>query len=162
MQDPFSPDFIDTPIAPEPPSPAPQPTSAQPAPSFPHRPARSMAVAMLAAGLVAGSVGGGAIGAALASQHKTAATTASTVGAGVAAPAPVPGSFAAIYHTDFDVFDPKLVPNLGIDLRVEALSVARADAALVLPVSFGAIADWVSAALSADDFQHQARLTLEA
>src|SRR5439155_66941 len=99
MQDPFSPDFIDTPIAPEPPSPAPQPTSAQPAPSFPHRPARSMAVAMLAAGLVAGSVGGGAIGAALASQHKTAATTtASTVGAGVAAPAPAPGSFAAIYQ----------------------------------------------------------------
>src|SRR2546421_449644 len=99
MQDPFSPDFIDTPIAPEPPSPAPQPTSAQPAPSFPHRPARSMAVAMLAAGLVAGRVGGGAIGAALASQHKTAATTtASTVGAGVAAPAPAPGSFAAIYQ----------------------------------------------------------------
>src|SRR5437870_10631978 len=99
MQDPFSPDFIDTPIAPEPPSPAPQPASAQPAPSFPHRPARSMAVAMLAAGLVAGSVGGGAIGAALASQHKTAATTtASTVGAGVAAPAPAPGSFAAIYQ----------------------------------------------------------------
>src|SRR5947207_4559187 len=99
MHDPFSPDFIDTPIAPEPPSPAPQPTSAQPAPSFPHRPARSMAVAMLAAGLVAGSVGGGAIGAALASQHKTAATTtASTVGAGVAAPAPAPGSFAAVYQ----------------------------------------------------------------
>src|SRR2546421_1689075 len=99
MQDPFSPDFIDTPIAPEPPSPAPQPTSAQPAPSFPHRPARSMAVAMLAAGLVAGSVGGGAIGAALASQHKTAATTTtSTVGAGVAAQAPAPGSYAAIYQ----------------------------------------------------------------
>src|SRR5437588_11924314 len=99
MQDPFSPDFIDTPIAPEPPSPAPQPTSAQPAPSFPHRPARSMAVAMLAAGLVAGSIGGGAIGAALASQHKTVASTpASTVGAGVAGPAPVPGSFAALYQ----------------------------------------------------------------
>src|SRR5256884_479605 len=97
MQDPFRPDFVDTPIAPEPPAPAPQPASSQPAPSFPHRPARSMAVAMLAAGLVAGSIGGGAIGAALASQHKTAAST-STVGAGVAAPAPAPGSYAAIYQ----------------------------------------------------------------
>ena len=99
MQDPFSPDFVETPIAPEPPSLASEPASPQPAPSFPHRPARSMAVAMLAAGLVAGSIGGGAIGAALASQHKTVASTpASTVGAGVAAPAPVPGSFAAIYQ----------------------------------------------------------------
>jgi len=99
MQDPFSPDFVETPIAPEPPSPASQPASPQPTPSFPHRPARSMAVAMLAAGLVVGSIGGGAIGAALASQHKTAATTsASTVGAGVAAPAPAPGSYAAIYQ----------------------------------------------------------------
>src|SRR5947199_9709995 len=97
MHDPFSPDFIDTPIAPEPPSPAPQPTSAQPAPSFPHRPARSMAVAMLAAGLVAGSIGGGAIDAALASQHKTAATT-STVGRGLAAPAPARASDAGMYH----------------------------------------------------------------
>src|SRR5438067_7816291 len=97
MQDPFSPDFVETPIAPEPPSPATQPASPQPTPSFPHRPARSMAVAMLAAGLVVGSIGGGAIGAALASQHKTAATTStSTVGAGVAAPAPAPGSYAAI------------------------------------------------------------------
>jgi len=95
MRDPFTPDFIETPIAPEPAAPV------QPVPPFPHRPARSMAAAMLAAGLVVGSVGGGAVGALLASNRHTATnTTASnaTVAAGVAAPAPSPGSFAAIYQ----------------------------------------------------------------
>src|SRR5438128_11514954 len=95
MRDPFTPDFIETPIAPEPAGPV------QPVPPFPHRPARSMAAAMLAAGLVVGSIGGGAVGALLASNRHTANnTTASnaTVAAGVAAPAPSPGSFAAIYQ----------------------------------------------------------------
>jgi S1-C subfamily serine protease len=97
MQDPFAPDFLEPPLAPEPPSPPSPPV--QPVPSFPHRPARSMAAAMLAAGLVVGSVGGGAIGAFLASHRNT--TTANSPGvtaAGVAAPAPSPGSFAAIYQ----------------------------------------------------------------
>src|SRR5207244_4481497 len=98
MQDPFSPDFVETPIAPEPPSPASQPASPQPTPSFPHRPARSMAAAMLAAGLVVGSVGGGAIGALLANRHTTTANTPAITAAGVAAPAPSPGSYAAIYQ----------------------------------------------------------------
>jgi serine protease Do len=100
MRDPFTPDFIETPIAPEP---APvQPV--QPVPPFPHRPARSMAAAMLAAGLVAGSIGGGAVGALIASHRPTASTNASnaTVAAGVAAPAPSPGSFAAIYQQTKD------------------------------------------------------------
>jgi len=95
MQDPFTPDFIETPIAPEPAAPV------QPVPPFPHRPARSMAAAMLAAGLVVGSIGGGAVGALLASNRHTATNTAAnngTVAAGVAAPAPSPGSFAAIYQ----------------------------------------------------------------
>jgi len=65
-----------------------------------------MATAMLAAGLVIGSVGGGVIGATLAS-HRTTATTAgtnsnATIAAGVAAPAPIPGSFAAIYQQTKD------------------------------------------------------------
>ena len=100
MRDPFTPDFIETPIAPEPVAPV-QPVQApQPVPPFPHRPARSMAAAMLAAGLVAGSIGGGAVGALLASNRHTASTTTSpgTVAASVAAPAPSPGSFAAIYQ----------------------------------------------------------------
>jgi S1-C subfamily serine protease len=94
MRDPFAPEFIEPPIAPEPPAPI------QPVPSFPHRPARSMAGAMLVAGLVVGSIGGGAVGATLASHRNTASTitSPSTVGAGVAAPAPSPGSFAAIYQ----------------------------------------------------------------
>ena len=95
MRDPFTPDFIDTPIAPEPAAPV------QPVPPFPHRPARSMAAAMLAAGLVVGSIGGGAVGALLASNRHTATNTAAsnaTVASGVAAPAPSPGSFAAIYQ----------------------------------------------------------------
>jgi len=101
MQDPFAPQFVETPVAPEPPSLTPEPPAPQLAPSFPHRPARSMAVAMLAAGLVLGSIGGGAIGAILTSHRTTASTTTSsapTVASGVAAPAPSPGSFAAIYQ----------------------------------------------------------------
>src|SRR5437879_7184279 len=102
MRDPFTPDFIETPIAPEPAAPV-QPV--HPVPSFPHRPARSMAAAMLAAGLVVGSIGGGAIGAILTS-HRTPASnptsTTGTVAAGVAAPAPSPGSFAAIYQQTKD------------------------------------------------------------
>src|SRR2546421_8006551 len=98
MRDPFTPDFIETPIAPEPPAPV-QPV--HPVPPFPHRPARSMAAAMLAAGLVVGGIGGGAVGALLAS-HRTIASNptpgAATVASGVAAPAPSPGSFAAIYQ----------------------------------------------------------------
>jgi S1-C subfamily serine protease len=101
MRDPFTPDFIEAPIAPEPTPPV-QP--AQPVPPFPHRPARSMAAAMLAAGLVAGSIGGGAVGALVASHRNTAAVTQgnATVAAGVAAPAPAPGSFAALYQQTKD------------------------------------------------------------
>src|SRR5438874_5832971 len=98
MRDPFTPDFIETPIAPEPAAPV-QPV--HPVPPFPHRPARSMAAAMLAAGLVVGSIGGGAAGALLASHRTTASNPtpgAATVASGVAAPAPSPGSFAAIYQ----------------------------------------------------------------
>src|ERR1700694_1922278 len=51
MRDPFTPDFIETPIAPEPAAPVPPVQPSQPVPPFPHRPARSMAVAMLAGGL---------------------------------------------------------------------------------------------------------------
>ena len=101
MRDPFTPDFIEAPIAPEPAVPV-QPVP--PAPPFPHRPARSMAVAMLAAGLVAGSIGGGAVGALIASHRPTASPSSSnaTVAAGVAAPSPSPGSFAAIYQQTKD------------------------------------------------------------
>ena len=98
MRDPFTPDFIETPIAPEPAAPV-QPV--QPVPPFPHRPARGMAAAMLAAGLVVGSIGGGAVGALIASHRTTASnasTSTGTAAAGVAAPAPSPGSFAAIYQ----------------------------------------------------------------
>ncbi|TME14438.1 MAG: PDZ domain-containing protein [Chloroflexi bacterium] len=97
MQDPFAPEFLEPPVAPEPPSPTSPPV--EPVPSFPHRPARSMATAMLAAGLVVGSVGGGAVGVLLAS-HRTASTpnAPATLAAGVAAPAPSPGSYAAIYQ----------------------------------------------------------------
>jgi serine protease Do len=104
MQDPFAPDFVEPPVAPEAPALSPEPAAAPPAPSFPHRPARSMAAAMLAAGLVVGSIGGGAVGAIFASHRTTASTTtaAGTVSAGVAAPAPSPGSFAAIYQATKD------------------------------------------------------------
>ena len=105
MQDPLAPDYG----APEPPD-APSPTPFVPpspaAPSFPHRPARSMATAMLAAGLVIGSIGGGVIGATLASHRAVANTTGTngnaTIAAGIAAPAPLPGSFAAIYQQTKD------------------------------------------------------------
>ena len=104
MRDPFTPDFVETPIAPEPPAPVQPVQPVAPVPPFPHRPARSMAVAMLAAGLVAGSIGGGAIGALIASHRPTASPSSSnaTVAAGVAAPAPSPGSFAAIYQQTKD------------------------------------------------------------
>jgi len=59
-------------------------------------------------------------------------------------------TFSAIYHTDFDVFDPKLVPNLETDIRVEALSILRRDRATTLPIDFAGIAAWVDEALSAD------------
>jgi serine protease Do len=103
MQDQLVPDYG----MPEPPeAPATPPIApVQPAPSFPHRPARSMATAMLAAGLVVGSIGGGAIGVILAGHRTTASTAATstgTVAAGVAAPAPIPGSFAAIYQQTKD------------------------------------------------------------
>src|SRR6202165_1978904 len=100
MRDPFTPDFIETPIAPEPAPPVQPVQPAHPAPPFPHPPARSMAAPRLPAGLVAGSIGGGAVGALLASNRHTASTTTSpgTVAASVAAPAPSPGSFAAIYQ----------------------------------------------------------------
>jgi S1-C subfamily serine protease len=88
---------------PEPPDNPSEPTGApQPVPSFPHRPARSMAAAMLAAGLVIGSIGGGAVGALLAAHHNSAAPVSQNgsgvTAAGVAAPAPSPGSYAAIYQ----------------------------------------------------------------
>jgi len=104
MRDPFAPDFFETPVAPEPPTPVQPIQSVQPVPSFPHRPARSMAAAMLAAGLVVGSVAGGAVGAVLVSHRNTdnGASAAATVAPGVAAPAPSPGSFAAIYQQTKD------------------------------------------------------------
>src|SRR5262249_7652505 len=60
-------------------------------------------------------------------------------------------SFSAIYHTDYDVFDPKLVPNLDTDLRIEALAITRADRAVALPIEFSGIAAWVEAALKGDE-----------
>ncbi len=60
-------------------------------------------------------------------------------------------TFAAIYHTDRDVFDAKLVPDLSTDLQIEALGIARADRAVVLPIDFGAVAAWVDAALASDE-----------
>jgi serine protease Do len=100
MQDPLARDFEPTPVAPEPAAPEPAPTAS--VPSFPHRPARGMAPAMLAAGLVIGSLGGGAVGATLAMNHKTATTTIPGTNTAVAAPAPSPGSFAAIYQQTKD------------------------------------------------------------
>jgi S1-C subfamily serine protease len=104
MRDPFAPDFFETPVAPEPPTPVPPVQPVQPVPSFPHRPARSMAAAMLAAGLVVGSIAGGAIGAVLTSHRNatTGARAAATAAPGVGAPAPSPGSFAAIYQQTKD------------------------------------------------------------
>jgi Peptidase family M28/PA domain len=60
-------------------------------------------------------------------------------------------SYAAIYHTDVDVFDAKLVPNLETDLRIEALGVVRADRAVALPIQFTGIASWIEDALKADE-----------
>src|ERR1700704_3286335 len=104
MRDPFALDFFETPVAPEPPTPVPPVQPVQPVPSFPHRPARSMAAAMLAAGLVVGSIAGGAIGAVLTSHRNatTGARAAATAAPGVGAPAPSPGSFAAIYQQTKD------------------------------------------------------------
>src|SRR2546426_1134856 len=99
MRDPFAPDFFETPVAPEPPAPV---EPIQPVPSFPHRPARSMAAAMLAAGLVVGSVAGGAIGAILTSHRPAAANSSPSNVAGVSAPVPSPGSYAAIYQQTKD------------------------------------------------------------
>jgi hypothetical protein len=59
-------------------------------------------------------------------------------------------TFSAIYHTDFDVFDPKLVPNLETDIRIEALSILRRDRTTRLPIDFGGIAAWVEESLNAD------------
>jgi hypothetical protein len=59
-------------------------------------------------------------------------------------------SFSAIYHTDFDVFKPEFFPNLGTDLRLEALSLVRADRALTVPIDFAALASWVGSALLTD------------
>src|ERR671922_700631 len=66
-------DFIGIPEPPERDA-ASQPEAPQAAPSFPHRPARSMATAMLAAGLVIGSIGGGTVGALIA-NHRTVTST---------------------------------------------------------------------------------------
>jgi len=100
VRDPETPEVAPAPAY-EPVSPLPAHASSTTAPSFPHRPARSMATAMLAAGLVIGSIGGGAIGASLASrQNRSAAFTPTTFAAASsgAAPAPAAGSFAAIYQ----------------------------------------------------------------
>jgi S1-C subfamily serine protease len=96
-------DYTNMPEPPEAPS-GPRLVPAEPVPSFPHRPARSMAVAMLAAGLVLGSIGGGAIGALIATHRNTtvAQNNTGTVSSGVAAPAPSPGSYAAIYQQTKD------------------------------------------------------------
>src|SRR5262249_48980138 len=59
-------------------------------------------------------------------------------------------SYSAIYHTDFDVFKPEFFPNLGTDLRLEALSILRADRALTVPVDYAALASWVGSALLTD------------
>ncbi len=59
-------------------------------------------------------------------------------------------TFAAIYHTDRDVFDPQNVPNLATDIRIEALSILRRDRATTLPVDFAGIASWAEPALDAD------------
>jgi serine protease Do len=90
---------------PEPPESPVSPKPAETVPSFPHRPARSMATAMLAAGLVLGSIGGGAVGALIATRHTNAVSTQTNTGtttSGVAAPAPSPGSYAAIYQQTKD------------------------------------------------------------
>jgi hypothetical protein len=59
-------------------------------------------------------------------------------------------SYSAIYHTDRDVFDEALVPNLANDLRIEALSVLRADRTAAVPIDFESVAAWLNDALTAD------------
>ena len=59
-------------------------------------------------------------------------------------------SYSAIYHTDFDVFKPEYFPNLGNDLRIEALSLLRVDRAVTLPIDFGGVASWLGTALASD------------
>jgi hypothetical protein len=59
-------------------------------------------------------------------------------------------SYSAIYHTDFDVFKPEFFPNLGTDLKLEALSILRADRSVAVPIDFGSLASWVGSALTAD------------
>jgi hypothetical protein len=59
-------------------------------------------------------------------------------------------SYAAIYHTDLDIFKPEHFPNLREDLRLEALSLIRMDKTTLLPIDFGRVADWAEAALDAD------------
>ncbi|MDQ6710619.1 MAG: trypsin-like peptidase domain-containing protein [Candidatus Dormibacteraeota bacterium] len=101
IPDPQAPEVVPTPAFHEPVAVPPPTPSASAAPSFPHRPARSMATAMLAAGLVIGSIGGGAIGATLASRHASSAPLTPTTFAAAsaaAAPAPAAGSYAAIYQ----------------------------------------------------------------
>ncbi|MDQ6883816.1 MAG: trypsin-like peptidase domain-containing protein [Candidatus Dormibacteraeota bacterium] len=101
VPDPQMPEVARTPALDEPVAAVPPSRPAPAAPSFPHRPARSMATAMLAAGLVIGSIGGGALGATLASRHaNSTALTPTTFAAATSAAAPTPaaGSYAAIYQ----------------------------------------------------------------
>ncbi len=101
IPDPQTPEVTPEPAFREPVAALPPRESASTAPSFPHRPARSMATAMLAAGLVIGSIGGGAIGATLAARRAPTTSLNSTTFAAAssaAAPAPAAGSFAAIYQ----------------------------------------------------------------
>ncbi len=100
IPEPATPEAPETPMIHDPVAPVtPFPLSSA-APSFPHRPARSMATAMLAAGLVIGSIGGGAIGATLARHSTSPAFTPTTFATATAAAAPAPsaGSYAAIYQ----------------------------------------------------------------
>ena len=64
-------------------------------------------------------------------------------------------SFSAIYHTDFDIFDPAHFSNLAADLRIEALSIVRTDQSMALPIDFGALAGWIGTALTADQARVQ-------
>jgi hypothetical protein len=59
-------------------------------------------------------------------------------------------SYSAIYHTDFDVFKPEFFPNLGTDLKLEALSIMRSDRGLTVPIDFASLASWVGSALLTD------------
>lgn len=100
IPDPQTPELTPEPAFSEPIAALPPRQPASTTPSFPHRPARSMATAMLAAGLVIGSIGGGAIGATLARHPASTALNPTTFTAASTAPAPAPaaGTFAAIYQ----------------------------------------------------------------